>query len=299
MSIILTRRRFSMAASSLLAAGVLAPAGLATGAIAAEDPMAATLQQIERRITARLGVAILDTQTGRQWSHRGDERFAMCSTFKAIASAAVLARVDAGEEDLSRRIKISADDIIDHAPAAEKRIGGFMTMRELCAAAVTLSDNTAANLILKSLGGPEGQTRFFRSIGDETTRLDRWEPELNEAQPGDPRDTTTPAAMAKTLQTLITGDVLTPQSRQQLSAWMIANTTGGGKLRAGLPRDWVVGDKTGSGRLGTANDIAVIWPPARKPVFIAVYITETKASMDDRNAALAEIARTMVTALQG
>lgn len=299
MSIIVTRRRFSMVAGSLFVAGALAPAGLATGAIAAEDPMAATLQEIERRIAARLGVAILDTETGRQWSHRGDERFAMCSTFKAIASAAVLSRVDAGEEDLARRIKISADDIIAHAPAAEKRIGGFMTMGELCAAAVTLSDNTAANLILKSLGGPEGLTRFFRSIGDDTTRLDRWEPALNEARPGDPRDTTTPVAMAKTLQTLVVSDALTAQSRQQLSAWMIANTTGTGKLRAGLPRDWVVGDKTGSGRLGTANDIAVIWPPERKPIFVAVYITETKASMDDRNAAMAEIARTMVTALQG
>lgn len=299
MSIFLTRRRFSIAAGQLFTAASLTPAGLATGAFAAEDPMTATLQQIERRIAARLGVAILDTQTGRQWSHRGDERFPMCSTFKAIASAAVLARVDAGQEDLERRIKISADDIIAHAPAAEKRVGGFMTMGELCAASVTLSDNTAANLILKSLGGPEGFTRFLLSIGDKTTRLDRWEPELNEAKPGDPRDTTTPVAMAKTLQTLVTGDVLTPQSRQQLSAWMIANTTGGGKLRAGLPRDWVVGDKTGSGRLGTANDIAVIWPPARKPVFMAVYITETKATMDDRNAAMAEIARTMVAALQG
>src|SRR5262249_27402735 len=149
---------------------------------------------------------------------------------------------------------------------------------ELCEAAITLSDNTAGNMILKSIGGPPGFTDFVRSLGDAVTRLDRWETELNEAQPGDPRDTTTPQAMAGNLQSLVLDDALSSASRDRLTAWLVANKTGDAKLRAGLPKEWRIGDKTGAGNFGTMNDVAVIWPPGRGPVIVSIYMTQTTAS---------------------
>jgi beta-lactamase class A len=166
-----------------------------------------------------------------------------------------------------------------------------MTLAEICAAALDYSDNTAANLLLKELGGPEAVTAFARAIGDPVTRLDRNEPTLNEAAQGDPRDTTTPAAMLANLRTLLLGKKLTPASRDRLTRWMIANKTGDARLRAGFPPDWRIGDKTGSGDHGTANDIAIAWPPRRKPIILAVYLTESTVSPDRQNAAIAEIAR--------
>ena len=220
----------------------------------------------------------------------------MCSTFKVLACAAVLARVDAGRESLDRRIRFAASDLVTYSPVTKGRVGGDgMTLAELCEAGITQSDNTAGNLILASLGGPSSVTAYARDLGDSVTRLDRTETSLNEAAPGDPRDTTTPRAMTANLQTLVVGTALSQPSSDQLTAWLVANQTGGAKLRAGLPRNWRVGDKTGGGDWGTTNDVAVIWPPGGKPVFVSVYITETKASFDVRNAAIAAVGRAVET----
>jgi beta-lactamase class A len=286
------RRHFTIGAGAALlgrALGrveALAAAGNATG------ELGRAFERIETRLKARLGVSVLDTETGQRASHRGGERFPLCSTFKLLACAAVLKRVDAGQDDLARRIRFAAGDVVAHSPATKDRTGGDgMTLAELCAAAITVSDNTAANLILKTLGGPSGLTAFARSLGDPATRLDRWETALNEATPGDLRDTTTPDAMAAHLRRLAVEEALSQRSRDQLVAWLVSNTTGDARLRAGMPKDWRVGDKTGTGSHGTANDVAVIWPPARKPLVVSVYVTETKASFDDRNAAIADVGR--------
>jgi beta-lactamase class A len=224
----------------------------------------------------------------------------MCSTFKLLAVAATLVRVDAGKEQLARRVRFAASDVLSYAPITKQHVGGDgMSVGELCEAAVTMSDNTAANLILASLGGPTALTQFARSLGDEVTRLDRIEPDLNEAQPDDPRDTTTPAAMAKNLQVLATDAALSAASRDHLIAWLVACKTGEAKLRAGLPKAWRVGDKTGSGGHGSSNDVALFWRDERPPVIVAAYLTGTTASDDQRNATHAEIGRAVAAALAG
>lgn len=266
----------------------------------AEDALEAEFTDAEKRLGARLGAFVLDTGSGRTWGHRADERFAMCSTFKILACAAVLARVDRGEEDLSRRVAIREQDLVTYSPVTEKHVGERgLDVAELCDAAATRSDNTAANLLLATLGGPEGLTRFLRAAGDGTTRLDRWETALNEATPGDPRDTSTPKAFAATLRTLVLGDALQAPSRDRLAGWMRANTTGGDKLRAGLPEGWTVGDRTGAGGHGTGNVVAVIWPPRRAPVMATVFITQTEAATAEKNEAMARIARQLASTLEG
>jgi beta-lactamase class A len=257
------------------------------------------LSGIERSSSGRLGVAVLDTATGACAGHRTDERFPMCSTFKLLAVAAVLQRVDAGKENLSRRLTFAAKDILAYSPITGKQAdGGSMPLSELCDAAIRYSDNTAANLLLSTIGGPAGVTSFARSIGDTMTRLDRTEPDLNQALPDDSRDTTTPAAMLHNLQALFLGKVLSEDSRIQLQNWMLKNTTGDSCLRAGLPKDWHIGDKTGSGGNGTRNDVAVIWPQQRPPVLAAVYLTGAVAiSADQRDAVIATVARAIASAL--
>jgi beta-lactamase class A len=280
-----------------MAAGLAFGVSYARSGIArADDPVTRMLADVERRLTARLGAFILDTELGRQWRHRPTERFPMCSTFKVLAAGAVLTRVDEGREHLDRLVRFEIGDVVSYSPVTKARTGSGMTLAELCEAALTQSDNTAGNLLLKSTGGPAGLTAFARTLGDSETRLDRWETELNEAKPGDPRDTTTPEAMAVNLRALAIGSALSVRSRDQLVAWLVANKTGDAKLRAGLPKDWRVGDKTGGGDQGTMNDIAVLWPPGRKPVIATLYMTETTASFDDRNAAFAEIARAIAAA---
>ena len=255
--------------------------------------------EIERRLTeleqkhgGRLGVAILNTATGRLIAHRGEERFPLCSTFKFLAVAFVLARVDRKEESLARRITYSTDYLVAHSPITRQYAGhGGLTVGEICEAAMTLSDNTAGNLLLDSFGGPAQLTAYLRSLGDRVTRLDRRETALNEAMPGDPRDTTTPAAMLEILRKTVLGTALSGSSRDQLVAWMVANKTGDARLRAGVPQGWRVGDKTGSGTHNTTNDIAVIWPPRRAPIIVTTYYAEALASDDERNAVLSEVAR--------
>lgn len=254
--------------------------------------------ELEKKLGGRLGAAIKDTQSGKKWLYRASERFPMNSTFKAFACAAVLARVDAGDEDLSRRIIIRKDQLTNWSPVTEKRLGGEgMTLGELCEAASTMSDNTAANLLIDTLGGPQGWTSFMRSIGDDVSRLDRDEPGLTEGKPGDPRDTTTPDAIARSLQTAVFGDVLSAASRKQFVEWLVDNRVGQPLLRAGLPSDWRIGDRTGAGGYGTRGIIAVIWPPKRKPVMAAVYVTETKVPIEARNAAIAEIGSVLAQTL--
>lgn len=289
---------------TLLGASLLVvPSLLSLSSLAAERPEPSSarssdravqqqLADLERRHGGRLGVAILDTASQRLISHRGNERFALCSTFKCLAAAHVLARVDQKQEDLSRRIVYSAEQLVSYSPTTELHVGGQgLSVGSLCEAALTLSDNTAANLLLDSMGGPEALTAWLRSIGDTQTRLDRREPELNENRPGDPRDTTTPVAMLQTLNTLVLGDHLTLPSRDQLTAWLVNNQTGDKKLRAGLPASWRVGDKTGSGASNASNDVAVIWPGERPPILVTAYYTGSKASGDQINALMADIGR--------
>ena len=285
------RRFFSKLMIAILAVGSGKAGKLL---IAQESTLQMTVAEVERRLGARLGLAILDENSSRIWSYQADQRFPMCSTFKVLASAAFLARVDRGEDSLQRRVLIEQDVLVSYSPVTETRVGGRgMTMAEICEAALTQSDNTAGNKILESIGGPAGLTEFLRGIGDEVTRLDRWETELNEALVDDPRDTTSPNAMVGTLRKLLLGDVLGEASRRQLGEWMRANQTGEAKLRAGLPSSWVVGDKTGGGANGTMADVAIVWPLNRKPILVAIYMTETTASFDDRNAGIAEIARAL------
>jgi beta-lactamase class A len=264
----------------------------------ASDDFAATLRAIEGKSGGRLGCALFDMATGKQSGWRVEERFPMCSTFKVAATTFVLHRVEKGLEKLDRRIAFSAKDVVTYSPITGPHAGGEgMTVAELCRAAMTYSDNTAANLILASFGGPAALTEFLRSTGDPVTRLDRNETTLNEAKPGDPRDTTTPAAMATNLHRFLFGDVLTASSRSILSGWMVENTTGGARLRAGLRSGWRVGDKTGSGDNGTTNDVAVIWVPDRAPVLVTAYLTGSSLSSDDRNGILADVGRAVVKAI--
>lgn len=279
------RREFS---STLFAA--LAAASFGIGAEPAAD-LSKQFADIEKASGGRLGVGVLDTGNGRRAGHREDERFPLCSTFKFLAAAFVLARVDQRKEQLERRVVYGARDLVSYSPVTEKNADGSgMTVAQLCEATITLSDNAAANLLLAGSGGPKGLTAFMRSIGDTKTRLDRIEPVLNEGRPGDPRDTTTPRAMAQSMQKILLGSVLSPASRAQLLQWLDANKTGDERIRAGLPADWRVGDKTGSGQNGSTNDIAILRPPGRAPILLSVYLTETAEAPAVRNRALASVA---------
>jgi beta-lactamase class A len=283
----------SSAASTASAATVRMTSGISRGIAA-----------LEARSGGRLGVSVLCTGTGKAFAHRGDERFALCSTFKALVAGLVLKRVDQGLERLDRRIAYGPGVLVSHSPATEKHVGQGMTVGALCEATVTLSDNAAANLLLLSFGGPPALTAFVRSLGDKVTRLDGYEPGLNVVRDGEIHDTTSPSAMLATLRALTLGSALSPASRKQLVAWLLANQTGDARLRAGLPAGWKVGDKTGSwgdGKTGTTNDIAVIWPSnaskgQRGPLLITAYLSRSNLDNDGRNAVIAEVARLVVAA---
>lgn len=287
----ISRRDFTIGTSA-----ALTTASLGESAFAFADALSGAFAHIEAQSAGRLGVAALDSATGSRAGHNADQRFPMCSTFKLLAAAAILGRVDAGKERLDRRVTYAKSDLVTYSPITETHVDSGMMLAELCEAAITVSDNTAANLLLAGLGGPDGVTAFARSLGDMITRLDRNEPTLNEAKPGDPRDTTTPAAMLANIRALVLGDALSPPSRGQLKAWLLANKTGDGRLRAGLPGDWTVGDKTGSGEFGTTNDVGVIWPPGRAPIVVTIYFTETRAALEQRIAVLASVGRAIAQA---
>ena len=257
------------------------------------------LASIERTAQGRLGVAMLDTGSGLALGWRQDERFAMASTFKAVLAGWMLALVDQGKERLDAPVHYAAADVVAYSPVSGARAGdgGGLTVGELCAATVSLSDNTAANVLLARHGGPAGFTAFVRSLGDPITRLDRTEPTLNEAAVGDPRDTTTPLAMLQTMQKLVLGNALSPTSRAWLQRWLVETSTGDKRLRAGVP-GWKVGDKTGTaGDSGTANDIGVLWPQGGgAPVLVTCYLTRSIAPPEQRDAAIAQVARAVAAA---
>lgn len=264
----------------------------------------AELAAIEKKAGGRLGLSVTDVQSGASWSYRGQERFPLASTFKAFSCAHLLSLSDQGRIDLQQRVSVMAGDVLGYAPITRFNVGGKgMSLFELCDAATSLSDNTAANLILRNTGGPDGLTRFMRSIGDEMTRLDRLEPQLNDVGPGDVRDTTTPEAAASSLRKLVLGDVLTAASRRQLEAWLVANKVGGPVLRATIPDGWKIADRTGSGDYGGRSVIAVVWPAKGDalmagPVVVAMYLTETKLTLDERNTVLAEVGAALVRRLR-
>lgn len=245
---------------------------------------------VELRIGGRVGLFVLDTQTGRTIGHREGERFALCSTFKWVLAAAVLSKVDKAALKLDRQIHFGRADIIDNSPATSAQLRrGRMTVEELTRATVVTSDNTAANLLLDQVGGPSGLTTFLRAHGDDVTRLDRNEPSLNTNVPNDPRDTTSPRAMVGTLRTLLTTSALSPENRMRLIGWMVACETGRKRLRAGLPQDWRVGDKTGTGMRGAANDVAIAWPKDRGPILVAAYLSDSSAPPEVLNSAHATL----------
>jgi beta-lactamase class A len=272
--------------------GATAP-GRAQPARSGLAALAGELARIERDSGGRLGVALRDTGSGEQASLHGGDAFPMCSTFKFLAAAAILRRVDEGKEKLDRRIVYAKSDLVTYSPITEKHVQDGMTLAQLCDAAVTLSDNTAGNLLLGSIGGPAGLTAFARSLGDPATRLDRIEPALNEAVPGDSHDTTTPLAMLDNVHKLVLGDALSAASRAHLTGWIRGSKTSAGKFQAGLPPSWHVGSKTGSGERGTTNEIGVAWPPSGAPVVFTLYLTNTTAAAKDRNATLAAVGRAL------
>ena len=276
---------------TMTAAAMASPIALAEISFAGEAA-AGRLAALERRVGGRLGVYAIDTGDKRRIEYRANERFAMCSTFKFLLTAAVLARVDAGRERLDRRIAFGERDLLEYAPVTRAHVReGSMTVSALCSAAIEQSDNTAGNLLLRSVGGPAAFTQYARSLGDAATRLDRDEPSLNTAIPGDVRDTTTPHAMARDMELLLLRGKLSAASRGRLSLWLDACRTGTDCIRAGIPATWTAGDKTGSGQRGTRNDIAILRPPDRAPVLVAAYLTGSTAPSSERNAALAEVGR--------
>ncbi len=272
-----------------------AVAGLLTAmtagaASAAQDALAA----LERRSGGRLGVFALDTGSGRRLAHRADERFSMCSTFKLLAVAAVLERVDQGSERLDRRVAYGPADLLGYAPVTRAHVGeGGLPLAVLCQAAIEVSDNTAANLILAALGGPATVTRFARGIGDNVTRLDRSEPAMN--RPDGLLDTTSPRAFAGSTRAILLGEALAPPSRRLIEGWMETSKVGAARLRAGFPAAWRLGDKSGTGD-AQANDVAITWPPGRPPLIIAAYYVAPALTDAAREAVLAEVGRIVAAA---
>jgi beta-lactamase class A len=276
---------------ALLTCAAVLSAGIARGAYAAERAESA-LKRIHKRIGGRLGVHVLDSQSGKRFGIDEDSRYAMASTFKLTLAAALLWQVDRKAFPLEHEMPISKSDLIANSPAVEAKLAAgaaTMTIRDLCGAILNVSDNAAANILLKGIGGPPALTAFFRTLGDDVTRLDRFEPELNSNHPGDPRDTTTPRAMVNSMLGIFTQDVLSLPSRALLIDWMAASRTGLERVRAGLPKSWAAGDKTGGGGNGAINDLAIAYPPGRRPIFIAVYMSESKLATPELNAAHAEI----------
>ncbi len=288
----IARRQFlqwsGAAAASALAATVLAKAP--PTALAGDTPQAADFAALEKASGGRLGVTLLDTASGRRIGHRQDERFPMCSTFKFVLSSCVLHLADQGTLSLDRRLPVRQQDMLSHAPVTKRHVGKDLTVRDLCRATMVTSDNPAANLLLSVVGGPAGVTAFLRANGDAVTRNDRLEPEMNRFAPDDPRDTTSPAAMAASLQRFVLGDVLKPASRLQLADWLIDNETGDTRLRAGLSPAWRVGDKTGSNGEDTTNDIAILWPLAGgDPWVLTSYLQGATVDDAGRNDVLRQV----------
>ena len=277
----LSRRQLVLAGISLTAVAACGRPEMPAATGQSEQPVPPTdprIEAIEQRAGVVIGVHAVDLPTGRWLAHRGKDRFAMCSTFKGYAVAAVLAQADRNLLTLNDTVTIAPSELVTYSPVTQPKAGLPMTLGELCRAAVQQSDNSAANALLRVLGGPQAITEFARSIGDDQSRLDRWETELNSAVPGDPRDTSTPLAMAVGYRAILTGDALTAVSRRTLQDWMRANETS--SMRAGLP-GWSTADKTGSGDYGTANDVGVAYGPDGQQLLLSIM---TRSAADNAEA---------------
>lgn len=287
----------------LLLAGIaVSYAGVYKGALASANGGAFVavrekLVELEVACAGRLGVSVIDLGNGARFQYRADERFPMTSTFKVMAVSAILKQSMQEGGFLQQQVVYTQEDLVAWSPVTQRYVAGGMSVFELCAASLQYSDNTAVNLLMRLLGGPQAVTMFARSIGDEVFSLERWETALNSAIPGDLRDTSTPAAMEMSLRKLVLGDVLGVPEREQLWSWLKGNTTGDESIRAGVPPGWVVGDKTGGGSYGTTNDIAVIWPPTGGPIVMAVYFTQHKEDAIARRDVLAAVTRILLSEL--
>lgn len=256
------------------------------------------ISAIEQHIAGRIGVAIWDTQSNEHWDYRGDERFPMMSTFKTLACATMLNQMDTGKLDKNATAKVEERNMVVWSPVMDRMAGQTTRIEHACEAAMLMSDNTAANIVLRSIGGPRGVTLFLRSLGDKATRLDRFEPRLNEAKPGDKQDTTKPNAMVNTLHTLLEGDALSYESRIQLKIWMQDNKVSDPLIRSVLPKGWSIADRSGAGGFGSRGVTAMIWKENHKPIYVSIYITETDLSLQARNQVIAQISQLIVDQYQ-
>lgn len=256
---------------------------------AAERQVAEVITDIETTLDARVGVLILDTAAGWSWGHRQDERFLMASVFKSVLCGAILDRLDQGTLALEEGIEIHSKDILTYAPVTKEHVSETISIGALCLAALDWSDNTAANLLIARLGGVGGVMSYLADVGDDVTRLDRVEPDLNRFVPGDYRDTTSPTAILSTWEAMLLGDGLAPLSRAQLAEWMRHGAVTGALIRSSVPKGWDVVDKSGGGRHHTRNVVAMITPPMGTPYLVAIFVSDTPASWDKRNAAVARI----------
>lgn len=279
-------------------AGSGSPAGAArsASATAATKPTAGEFRSLEREFDARLGVYALDTGTGRSVGYRADDRFAYASTFKALAAGAVLRKF--GTDGIDKVVKFSRDDLVENSPVSENFVETGMSLRGLCAATLWYSDNTAVNLLLHELGGPDGLERVLEDLGDDVTEMDRYETDMSEGAPGDIRDTSTPRAMAGSLRAFLLGDALKRDERELLRRWMTTNMTGGTLIKAGVPDGWEVADKSGTAGYGGRNDIAVLWPDdGGNPIVTAVMSTRGKQGAERDDALIAKAATVAVEGL--
>ena len=257
--------------------------------IASANAIIEKIKEKENQLGARFGVSIYDVSKDELWNYHGDSRFPLMSTFKTLACAKLLADVEKGVQSFDTTTVITEDSIIAWSPITEKLIGEKISLKEACSAAMIMSDNTATNIVLNGINGPKSLTHFMRSIGDDITRLDRIEPELNEAIEGDKRDTTSPNAMVKSLHTLLFGDVLSQDAKVQLKQWMLDNKVTGSLLRSVLPDNWLIADRSGAGGFGSRGITAVVWPKPQMPIIISIYLTQTEASFARRNKSIADI----------
>ncbi|WP_306968966.1 class A beta-lactamase [Streptomyces afghaniensis] len=286
-------------ALALGAAAALSLGGGTAHALPGTGGVTARLRELEREHTARLGVYARNLRTGRTVAYRADERFPLASVFKTLAAAAVLRDLDRDGEFLARRVHYTQEYVkkSGYSPVTQENLATGMTVGELCDATIRFSDNTAGNLLLKELGGPTAITRFARSIGDAVTRLDRWEPELNSAEPRRVTDTTSPRAIGLSYARLVLGNALEPRDRARLTDWLLRNTTSDDRFRKGLPADWLVADKTGGGRYGGSNDVGLTWPPDGPPIVMSVLTTQPEEDAPADDALVAKTAALLAAEL--
>ena len=293
------RRQFLRHSSSALLLGVLG--GCAYNKCTDQSDVKRRIAALEQHSGGTLGVSYLDHETQTQFSYRGDEQFPLCSTFKLLLVAAVLQKIAQGGDSLERMIAVKRADMVSNSPVVEKHLDGEISVERLCEGTLIWSDNASANLLLPIVGGPSGLTQFMRRIGDQATRLDRNEPSLGSAIPGDPRDTTTPDAMRASVQHLLldSNQTLSTEARTRLTNWLLDNRTGDTRIRAGAPKHWQIGDKTGAGMNGSCNDVALLWPPNRQAISLCLYLRDCPKDVPTQHAVHAQATRILLGALAG